>query len=238
MGSQGSPGGERRAASQSLRPLTIKQIFSAEQAHTDAELYIDGVEVTQVTVVAQVISIQTQTTNSVYYLDDGTGRMEARLWADSSTEDDGIDNRGVKEQTNVRVTGALKSFSGKRYINATNIRPSTDPHELYFHMMEVMYVTLVHQRGPPPRAGETISKVSASASTSTNGNYSAYTTPTTTTAASDKYPDVGPLARRIVEFILTQPTRPEGTHVAAIARHVKVDAAAIRRVPFILFRLF
>lgn len=48
----------------------------------------------------------------------------------------------------MRVTGVLKHFGNKRYINATNIRPAKDPHELYFHLQEVVYVTLVHQRGP------------------------------------------------------------------------------------------
>ena len=68
-GSQNSPGGERvrvrylclffalifrhpisekRTANQSLRPVTIKQILKAEQTHSDAELYLDGVEVSQV----------------------------------------------------------------------------------------------------------------------------------------------------------------------------------------------
>lgn len=43
---------------------------------------------TQVTIVAQVISIQSQTTNSVYWLDDGSGRIEARHWVDSASEVD------------------------------------------------------------------------------------------------------------------------------------------------------
>lgn len=42
----------------------------------------------QVTIVGQVVSIQKQTTNSVYSIDDGTGRIEARHWVDSSSEDD------------------------------------------------------------------------------------------------------------------------------------------------------
>ncbi|KAI5119175.1 hypothetical protein M0805_000629 [Coniferiporia weirii] len=227
MGSQNSPGSERRAASQSLRPLTIKQILAAEQAHSDAELYIDGVEVTQVTTVAQVISIQTQTTNSVFYLDDGTGRIEARLWTDASSEEDGVESRGIKEQTYVRVTGVLKNFSSKRYINATSIRSATDPHELYFHMMEVTYVTLVHQRGPPSATGGAAPKANGAMGAGASGDYSAYTTPSTKAATSDEYVGVGPLAKRIMEFIKTQPPRDEGTHVAAIARHVQADASSI-----------
>ena len=54
----------------------------------------------------------------------------------------------LSEGRYVRVTGVLKQFNNKRYINATHIRLSKDPHELYFHYMEVMYVTMAHQRGP------------------------------------------------------------------------------------------
>ena len=41
----------------------------------------------QLTIVAQIVSITVQTTNSVFFLDDGTGRIEARLWVDSSSEE-------------------------------------------------------------------------------------------------------------------------------------------------------
>jgi replication factor A2 len=34
------------------------------------------------------MSIQIQTTNSVYWLDDGSGRIEARHWMDSSNPED------------------------------------------------------------------------------------------------------------------------------------------------------
>ena len=53
-----------------------------------------------------------------------------------------------REHQYVRVTGILKIFGNKRYINANGIQPISDPHELYFHLMEAMYVTLVHQHGP------------------------------------------------------------------------------------------
>jgi hypothetical protein len=42
----------------------------------------------QVTLVGHVVSIQPQATNCVYWIDDGTGRIEARHWVDSSSEED------------------------------------------------------------------------------------------------------------------------------------------------------
>jgi replication factor A2 len=47
----------------------------------------------------------------------------------------------------VRVTGALKTFGNKRYINMTHLRVSNDPHELYFHILESIAVTLMAERG-------------------------------------------------------------------------------------------
>lgn len=46
----------------------------------------------------------------------------------------------------VRVTGALKAFGNKRYINATHIRVASDPHEVYFHVLEAIAVTLMNDR--------------------------------------------------------------------------------------------
>ena len=42
----------------------------------------------QLSVIAAVISLVTQTTNIVLNLDDGTGRIEARQWVDSTPQDE------------------------------------------------------------------------------------------------------------------------------------------------------
>ena len=109
------------------------------------------------------MSVQKQTTNSVYVLDDGTGSLEARQWVDSDAEEStsGIEYvyciccflqclmiSCTRELRYVKVNGTLKSFGKKRYINATQIRHITDPHEIYFHILESIYVTLLVERGP------------------------------------------------------------------------------------------
>ena len=55
--------------------------------------------------------------------------------------------RNASENAYVRVTGTLKTFGNRRYINTTQIRPSKDPHELYFHILEAMTVNLIFERG-------------------------------------------------------------------------------------------
>lgn len=97
---------QKTEASHSLRPVTVGFLKKATQAHTDAEWVVDGSEIghvnashnsfeqsltyfsAQVTLVAQVITIQSQTTNNVYWLDDGSGRIEARHWIDSTSAED------------------------------------------------------------------------------------------------------------------------------------------------------
>lgn len=41
----------------------------------------------------------------------------------------------------------MKAFGNKKSINATTVRPSTDPHEIYFHMMETIVTSLGLQNG-------------------------------------------------------------------------------------------
>lgn len=52
------------------------------------------------------------------------------------------------ENDYVRVSGTLKTFGNKRYINASHVRKIDDFHELYFHLLDAMTITLTLQRGP------------------------------------------------------------------------------------------
>lgn len=48
----------------------------------------------------------------------------------------------------MRITGGLKSFNSKRYINTSHIRPITDKDEIFFHLLECITTTLILERGP------------------------------------------------------------------------------------------
>lgn len=101
-------------------------------------------------------------TNHVYTIDDGTGRIEARHYVDSANDNEG--STGIeyapfpscfrlltfecREGKYARVTGGLKSFAKKRYINVSHIRNIKDPHEIYFHTLEAIAVNLIIERGP------------------------------------------------------------------------------------------
>lgn len=224
----GSPGGQfrRGAALHSLRPVMIGQLLNATQAHSDAEWMIEDAEIGQVTVVASVITIKNQATNCVYWIDDGSGRVEARHWVDSANEEDSERWGSITEGAYIRVMGGLKMFGNKRYINAQHIRPVKDHHEFLFHTLEAMTVTRIFEKGPPPRPSDAGKDPRAVAGGSVTGP-SAYTAQSNTASSTDQYAHLPPLQRRIAEFMLSRPPADEGIHVGAIARSVGGDARAI-----------
>ncbi|EPS98543.1 replication protein A subunit RPA32, partial [Fomitopsis schrenkii] len=214
----------RAPAQQSLRPVTIRQLLNATQAHSDAEWTIDDAEVGQITVIGQVVSINSQTTNCVYWLDDGTGRMEARHWVDAGTDEDSERWGGITENVYIRAMGSLKSFGNKRYINATHLRLIKDHNEINFHFLEAFTVELILQKGPPLRPSEAGSR---GAIANGSANASAYDPPSSSATRMEPYAHLPSIQRRIVEFMMNQPQQSEGIHVAAVARHIGGDAHAI-----------
>ncbi|KLO09683.1 nucleic acid-binding protein [Schizopora paradoxa] len=247
---------DRRSNAQALTPLTIKQCLEATQAHSDAELCIDGTEVGQLTIVAQVLTIARQVTNRVYFLDDATGRIEARSFIDpsSDTGSEG-DEQDIPEGSYVRVTGTLKHFANKRYINANHVRPcgfspstplppsngvtvatAAAVHELYFHYLEVMQMMVVRKKGPHPQfLGQSASPSTATGGGGGSGAANPYANGQTRgpSGSQSAYSGLQPTQRCIMEFINSQPDTMEGIHITAIARGVasmagnSVDAAEI-----------
>ncbi|KAF8350645.1 replication protein A subunit RPA32 [Amanita rubescens] len=219
-----SPGGGRRSeTSHSLRPVTVAQLVRATQPHADAEWTIEGSEVGQVTLVAHIISIQVQATNRIIGLDDGTGRVEARCWVDSTADDETEKWAGIEENTYARVTGGLKSFGNKRYINALHIRPIKDPHEVYYHMVEAINASLVLERGAPPAPGQENTTRSGA-----NRDTSAYTAQSYSNAGGmEQYNQLPPLQRSIIKFIIDNTKGDEGVHVAAILRALNTDRSKV-----------
>ncbi|KAJ3781902.1 replication protein A subunit RPA32 [Lentinula aff. detonsa] len=216
--SQASPGGaseaKRTELSHSVRPLTLAQVNKAHQAHTDAEWTLEGSEVGQVTIIGHVVNISEQTTNFLYTLEDGTGKVEARRWREQNSEEDADKWGDIQVNQVIRVTGHMKAFGSRKYVNAVNIRPSEDPHEIYFHMIEALTVTLSLQNGAP---GGTVGQKSP-------GTASAYTAQSSGIANDDmaEYKHLPPLQREIIKVLLSQPEHDEGgVHVGVVAKAVQ-----------------
>ncbi|KAI0322198.1 hypothetical protein OF83DRAFT_1167724 [Amylostereum chailletii] len=224
----GSPGGaERRGAlQQSLRAVTVKQLLDASQTHAEAPWTIEGKETGHITLVGQVITVRKQATNAVYWLDDGTGRIEARHWHDSSIESTHSAADEIEEKCWIRATGSLKMFNNKRHMSAVNVRRVTDFNEIFFHLSEVMVQHIISEKGGPPGAvNQSPSGLNQSGATPASA-YAAQ--PQGGTTAGHDFSHLPPVQRGIVEYILAQPDRglPDGIHIGKISKALTADADA------------
>lgn len=136
---------------EALRPVTIRQLLDAEQAHTTAPFTIDGVEVHQVTLVAHVTRIFVTENKIDYRLEDGTSTpgITASQWLSDTYEESRLD---FLEQGKIyaRIRGRLSRWGrdGKNEVKVISIRKSTDPHEIYFHILETFFATKYIECGP------------------------------------------------------------------------------------------
>ncbi|KAK9331571.1 hypothetical protein V1520DRAFT_79946 [Lipomyces starkeyi] len=153
-GMSNSQGGGDRSISESksrVRPVTIKQILDASQAHPDSEYSVDGVDVSTVTFVGMVRNVLNQTTNSTYRIEDGTGTIEVRKFV-SADRPDSDRIQGPQMGDYVRVIGELKAFfNNKRQVNGNLIRKVTDYNEVIYAQLEALALHL--QTVHPERQG-------------------------------------------------------------------------------------
>ena len=77
----------QRVGTNSLRPVTVRQVLNASQPHSDAPFTFDDAELSQVTLVAWIQNIARNATNVSYTLDDGTGQLDVRQWIDNSADE-------------------------------------------------------------------------------------------------------------------------------------------------------
>ncbi|KAK9366012.1 hypothetical protein V1509DRAFT_631374 [Lipomyces kononenkoae] len=151
-GMSNSQGGGERSISESksrVRPVTIKQILDASQAHPDSDYSVDGVDVSTVTFVGIVRNVLNQTTNSTYRIEDGTGTIEVRKFVSADRpETDRV--QGPQMGDYVRVIGELKAFfNNKRQVNGNLIRKVTDYNEVIYAQLEALALHLqtLHPEG-------------------------------------------------------------------------------------------
>lgn len=127
--------------------LTVKQLLSTPPAADPQKLEVDGRELSQVQLVGQIRSVNKQSTNTQYMIDDSTGVIEVKRWGGDPSEN---------FQTNqyVRVVGRINIFNGKRSINAFKVFPITDFNEVTCHFLQVIEAHIYATKGAQPAAAE------------------------------------------------------------------------------------
>lgn len=140
----GSAQKTRRKDKDTLVPVTIQMIHKAEQdTNEDSIFRMSGTEFSQVRVVGCIVEMKEQSTNIQYTIEDGTGRVECKMWLEEDDGDDMSQERAkCVEGAYVRVIGTVKVFNDKRNISAFNVRPVTDFNEITHHSLEAIYVNL------------------------------------------------------------------------------------------------
>ncbi|PNS18391.1 hypothetical protein CAC42_6208 [Sphaceloma murrayae] len=212
--SQDSPNAKRRYGKDTMRPVTIRQLHSAELPHPDADAYLlSGSECTQVTFIGQIMNISQQATNVTYRIDDGTGQIEAKIWVDperGDPEDPNGMHAKIKDGMYVRIFGKIKSF-GKKHVVAHAIKPLADMNEVAYHLLEAAVVHLQLTRGMPGESG------GKGAGAKANGS----------AGAGDRMGSASSAARKVFQCIEKTPQTNEGLHMQDIAVRTGMEVADV-----------
>ncbi|XVE97233.1 hypothetical protein REPUB_Repub03eG0003500 [Reevesia pubescens] len=133
-----TPSPARSRDTQGLISVTVKQISEASQSGDEkSNFIIDGVDVTNVSVVGMVFNKNVRSSDIRFHLDDGTGRVECIRWVTENHDTREMD--ALEDGTYVRVNGHLQSFQGKKQLSAFSVRPVTNFDEVTCHFIECIH---------------------------------------------------------------------------------------------------
>jgi len=137
-------GGHSGAMNQSLTPVTIRQLLTATQQSSEDIFRVDGCDLHQITIVGQIVSMQQQSTNVVFVIDDSSGKIVAKIWLSSESQNDYMLQRSAKwrDGVYVRIIGSLRQFNSERNIVIFRIHPVEDFNEIAYHGLEVIHTHL------------------------------------------------------------------------------------------------
>ncbi|KAJ2012042.1 Replication factor A protein 2 [Coemansia sp. S85] len=215
---------------QTLRPVTIKQLVEVSPPPANGPIFIDGCEIKNITFVGVVRSVLQQSINVIYSVEDGTGKIDVRVWAGGNDQggDMGDDGQGGSNQMvdpnitvgkYVCVYGELRFFNGKRNVSSHKVRLVTDHNEIAYRGMEAIYVHLNATRGPPPalrqRAGApAVSGMGGSSMYSSGGAMGGCG------AMVSNDQGMSAIHASVLDVIKTSPPHPNGLEIAVIKQRL------------------
>ncbi|KAG0366342.1 replication factor A protein 2 [Gamsiella multidivaricata] len=153
-------GATKKIINHALRPVTIKQLITATQTQADGDFKIDGHDLGQITFIAVVRSINRQSTQDTYSVEDGTGAIDVKRFR--AEDEDPAELNSVVEGTYVRIFGLLRQFNQRFSINSHTIRPIQDMNEITYHNLEVIYAHISSTRHKVGHSGIDTSMMSSS----------------------------------------------------------------------------
>lgn len=215
----------RSRDSQGLVPVTVKMISEASQSGDDKlNFMINGLEVTNVTLVGLVYNKEERASDVNFTLDDGTGRVVCKRWA--SEVFDTREMEAIQDGMYVRLIGNLKSFQGKKQIVAFSVRPVTNFDEVTCHYIECIYFHLQNSKSQVQGFASTQPQmVDSSPNTSVRTSSSGYQTAPTNLSSSQFGIDGLKDCDQMILDYLQQPScseRERGVHVNELSEQLKI----------------
>jgi len=145
-GSQGSPDkrSRRNYDEQTMIPVTIAMAFKARpdaSGGNDVLTLEDGRPLHSVKIIGAVRSADVQSTNIMYTIEDGTGALNVKQWADDNDAEaiGEMKRQNAKEGIYVKVIGQISEYDGKKQLVANSVQPLSSGNELTHHLLEVVY---------------------------------------------------------------------------------------------------
>lgn len=141
--SPGKDGSRTRSAlNNSTRPVTIKQIITSESTPQDVSPSINGIAVTEITLVACIQNIEPLSTVRNFILEDGTGVVQAKQYNPPE------DGSPLQDGMWVRVFGTIRPNQDSKIVVVLSVRPIVEFNEITYHNLAVIEAYLVLTRGP------------------------------------------------------------------------------------------
>lgn len=161
-GDGGGGGGEARSRSDSLQPVTVKQLLEAGHDGPDDKFTVNGEMLHLVTFVGRIMWCDMQITMIEMKVDDCTGMISCVFTTDVDEADgDGAMNKReyIREHKWVRIVGTVREVSGALQVDALAVKGVEELNELIYHRLEVVRAFCSQTRPRPGSASTGITPV-------------------------------------------------------------------------------
>jgi replication factor A2 len=95
------------------------------------------------------------TTNTKFYLSDGSGTIECKLWAEK--ESGGYMRlQSINDNCYVRVCGNMREYEGMKHILVYDVREVTNFNEVTYHILDIILTHCQNTKGPIPGSASAV----------------------------------------------------------------------------------
>ncbi|KAI4303920.1 hypothetical protein MLD38_039498 [Melastoma candidum] len=213
---------------QGLMPVTVKQLNEAYHSGDDKSFTVDGVEVTNVTLLGRVCNKSVRVTDVSFSLDDGTGCIDCRRWVNEAA--DSLEMEDIYDGVYVRVVGNLKSAQGRNQIVAFAVRPVTNFDEVSFHFIDCIHHHLQKSKlktgGMSSPLKVELSRSLPSSNNTLNGN-TIGSAPVNVLSSNYTMDGLKSSDQKVLEFLQQNYAQEKGVHRDEISTQLKIPADKI-----------